>query len=75
MILPIETELDSPALPVRKSKPSQMSPTFERSNLERLKKCSETTESAKRLIHESKKLTQESHELVERIRKKRKASD
>jgi len=46
---------------------------FEKLNLERLKKCCETSESAKRLIGDSKKLTQESQELVERLRKKRKA--
>jgi len=42
-------------------------------NLERLKKCFRTTELAKRLIGESKKLTQESEELLERLRKRRKA--
>ena len=51
-----------------------MSPTFEKLNLERLKKCFETTESAKRLMDESKKLARESQELVERLRKKRKAT-
>ena len=48
-----------------------MSPMFETLNLERLKKCGETTESAKRLIGDSKKLTRESQELIEKLRHKR----
>lgn len=49
-----------------------MSVMFEKLNLERLKKCGETTESAKRLIGDSKKLTQESQELIDKLRHKRK---
>lgn len=59
---------------IPKFKSRQMSPTFEKLNLERLKKCTRTTAAAKRLIDESKKLTQESQELVEKLRKKRKTS-
>ena len=57
---------------IRKFKSSRMSPTFESLNLERLHKCSQTTDSAKRLIDASKKLARESQELVEKLRKKRK---
>jgi hypothetical protein len=59
---------------IRKFKSSRISPIFERLNLERLRKCSQTTEWARRLIVESKQLTQESQELVEKLRKKRKAT-
>lgn len=59
---------------IHKSKPSDMSPTLERLNLERWKKCSLTTESAKRLMNESRKLTQESLDLIEKLRKKRKTT-
>jgi len=59
---------------IRKFKSVCMSPTFEKLNLERLKRCSKTTESAKRLIEESKKLGRESQELVEKLRKKRKTT-
>jgi hypothetical protein len=58
---------------VHKAKPRKTSPTFEKANLERLKKSSEVTESAKRLVDESKKLAHESQELIESLRKKRKA--
>ena len=61
------------AMAIHKFKSSRLSPTFEMLNLERLKKCFRTTELAKRLIGESKKLTQESEELLERLRKRRKA--
>ena len=57
-----------------KFKSSGMSPIFERLNLERLQRCFQTTESAKRLIDESKKLARESQELVEKLRKKRKTT-
>jgi len=59
---------------IHKFKATQMSPTFEKLNLERLNRCAQTTAAANRLIHESKKLNQESQELVERLRKKRKTS-
>lgn len=59
---------------IRKFKSSCVPPTFEKLNLERLKNCSKTTESAKRLIGESKKLARESQELVEKLRKKRKTT-
>lgn len=49
-----------------------MSVMFEKLNLEQLKKCGETTELAKRLIGHSKKLTQESQELIDQLRHKRK---
>lgn len=49
-----------------------MSIMFEKLNLERLKKCGETTEAAKRLIGDSKKLTQASQELIDKLRHKRK---
>ena len=62
------------AMAIHKFKSSRMSPTFEMLNLERWKRCLRTTELAKRLIGESKKLTQESQELLERSRKRRKAS-
>lgn len=61
-------------MPIQKSKSPRMSPIFEKLNLERLKKCSEAAVSAKRLIGESKKLTQESQELVEKLQRKRKAA-
>jgi hypothetical protein len=59
---------------VHKSKPRNTSPVFEKANLDRLKKCSATAESAKRLIEESKRLAQKSHELTQQLHKKRKAS-
>lgn len=59
-------------MPIRKFKSSHMSVMFEKLNLEQLKKCGETTELAKRLIGHSKKLTQESQELIDQLRHKRK---
>ena len=58
---------------IHKFKSSRMSPTFEMLNLERLQRCFRTTELAKHLIGESKKLTLESQELLERLRKRRQA--
>ena len=62
------------AMAIHKFKPSRMSPTFEILNLERFRKCLRTTELAIRLLGESKKLTRESQELLERLHKRRKAS-
>lgn len=60
---------------VRRTKPPKASPTFERINEELRKECAETTESAKRIIEASKRLTDESHHLIEQVqRHKRKAS-
>lgn len=59
---------------VRKSKPPKSSPIFERINLERLDHCKETTQSAQRTIETSKKITEESRELLETIRKHRRKS-
>jgi len=62
------------AMAIHKFKSSRMSPTFEMLNLERWNRCLRTTELAKRLIGESKKLTRESQELLERLRQRRKDS-
>lgn len=74
LIWTIATELNPLVIATHKLKPSGMSPTFEKLNLERLERCFQTTESAKRLILESKRLTQESHELIEKLHTKRKAT-
>ena len=60
---------------VHKTKPPKVSPIFEKMNIERMKECVETTESAKRTVEISKKLTEQARELVENLReKKRRAS-
>jgi hypothetical protein len=57
---------------VHKSKPPKSSPTFEKMNQERLKKCAETAESARIAIETSKRLTEASRELVDNIHEHRK---
>jgi ferritin-like metal-binding protein YciE len=60
---------------VRKLKPAQSSPTFEKMNIERIKQCVEATQTAKRIVNASKKLTAQSQELLESVRRnKRRAS-
>jgi hypothetical protein len=56
---------------VRRSKPVKASPTFDKINLERLKQCAETTDSAKRAINTSKRLTEQSRQLLKTIHKDR----
>jgi len=57
---------------VHKSKPPKSSPTFEKINQERLKKCAETAKSARSTIETSKRLTEAARELIENLHKHRK---
>jgi hypothetical protein len=59
------------AVAVHRTKPPKSSPTFEKLNLDRLKQCEETPESARRNIETSKRLAEESRELLENIHKQR----
>jgi len=56
---------------VRKQKPPEASPTFEKANLERIKRSSETVESAKHAVEKSRKLTQEASGIIGRLRKRK----
>ena len=56
---------------IKKFKPTGASPTFEKLNLERMKKCMETSAAAKRAIDTSKRLTEESQNLIEELRHNR----
>ena len=49
-------------------KPQKTSPTFEKLNRELLRECAKTTESSKRVIEVSKKLAEETNNLLERLR-------
>jgi hypothetical protein len=63
------------AVVVRKTKPPQASPTFEKMNLDRMKQCADTAESAKQVIETSKRLADHARELMDSIQqKKRRAS-
>lgn len=59
------------AVAATRIKSSKISPTFEKMNLERLKQCEETTNSAKRTVEESRRLTQRARELIDSLRKDR----
>ncbi len=59
------------AVAVRRIKPAKASPTFEQMVQERLRRCADTAESARRSIDTSKKLTEESHELLVSLQKRR----
>ena len=60
---------------VRRTKPPNASPTFEKINQELREECAKTAESAKRMIQASKQLTKEAHQLIEQLhRNKRRAS-
>lgn len=54
---------------VLKSKSRESSPVFEKLNRERLKHCSDTAASAREAIATSRKLTQESRELINYVKK------
>ena len=60
---------------VRRVKPAHASPVFEKIQLERLKRCEETTQSARKAVEKSKELTQEARELIERIHRLREEAD
>lgn len=55
----------------RRNKSSKASPVFEKINLDRLKHCEETANSAKRTIETSKRLTERARQLIETIHKDR----
>jgi len=57
---------------VHRTKSSRSSPTFEKINQERLRKCAETAKSVEKAIEESKKLTAASRQLIDNIHKHRK---
>lgn len=56
---------------VRKTKPAQASPNFEKLNQELLRRCETSTESARRVVENSKKITAEANQLIRRIRAKK----
>ena len=49
-------------------KPANASPIFEKMVQERLKRCAETSESARNIVETSKKLTEQSRELIAYVR-------
>jgi len=56
---------------VQKIKPPLTSPLFEKIQRDRLQRCAETAQSAKKAVERSKQLTEEARELIERIQRHR----